>query len=1845
MKKNIFKAIKTFIVSSALFAFAACSNILTDGSNNSSSVTAEKAKVTFNISTSAAKTILPNDVDLTSYYYMLSATDTTGSDATSTDLLTERVQITSESSSLSAEIKAGTYDFTVTAYDAATNGNKVLVGKASSVTISSASLAVTIKMYAAQGGTGTVTATLQIAKEMSVATVSTVVSETISATDTGTKTAVTSGTDYATFTYTNESFDSGVSKYLVFFLYDSSNTLVTSYVDSVYVVRGKTSSKIIPITTATFVATVTVTKDGNAWSDSGIEITLVPSSSTDTSTGTKMTATSGAATYTANLTADTYKVYVGNNDKGKTVSSSAPTATLDYDSDAVYPNLEASNAFGDTQLLLSFSSAPTLTADSTIYIYKAEDDSLADSITVKSSTKNEFLSLQSGYTVTVGNQQLVHVGGANGDSLDTNTVYIQPHIGALSWGTEYYVVIGSDVITTSDTSWTGYASKEWSFTTKSAPNVTTGGTVTSPIAISVSNATSSNSADYFSVYGAIATAAAKASGVYEIDISAGEYYELVSVQGKGAHIILKGQGTAAYGSDVVIEYVNNVYMNDSTHTRPSFYFKGSGDLTFENVTLKNLTKRATSYTADGSHASSEYQAEALYYYSTSYNLNAYNSSFVSLQDTVKADANKTWFYGCYVAGDVDFMWGTSNVALFENCAIECLADSTLSNDNAYLFETRVGSTSATTVGKGYVLLNSTVTVDSGVTAYYARRASAKSSTSYYDQAALVNVTFDSAPADAHWYVGNEPESLTGTLYGDYADVGWKEYNVTVSGTAVSTTSRYAKSGVITSTEYANEYSGRRAILNRYYDSKNKCYAKDSTTNWDVATLISGRGYTVDPDGSSETLSGESEVTSVVWNTGDANLSQTRNQTFYMYTDLSTTTTAPTGDALYNYLYCDGSKNDYIQGSLELYGTAAIYIPVTTASTATIAFTKGAGTLTIAGKDYTANGNVEIDCSTATLVTLNEIKYIEVRVNGTAGGTADKYYITSVTVVTASSSSSSSSGTTASDSDIIIDNGTVISDSDTSSRSNTLSVIKGETPTGYAGVGYSSSYSSSSYTNGTVTVSTRSDLVKYAKAGGYFIIVDGMIDMTDGMLPSVGGGTTDELDSFVADTSGNTYSSYSDWVAKYAAACSLTSDDEKKSTSTNTSLYADLWELSDNYKKQIQLVIASNTAIVGANADSGIKGATISISGVSNVVLRNLNIRDAYDPFPHHEVKDGGVTSDGYNAQWDCITIQDKDSSNQTKYVWIDHCTFEDTMSLCHGYTGGTNGTSEKWQTYDGLLDIKGLGQYITVSYCKFKNHDKTSLIGSSDTDGDADTRLITYHHNYFYNCGQRLPMVRKTTMHLYNNYYAYSSGDYSQQNAVGVRKGSTIYAENNYFDSGIKYAFSDSGSSSSSGTLYSVGNTNNASSGTSLTNSVTATLFTAPTGYPTYTLETAATVQANLPSEVGAGAVTISDAAVSTTANDISIAYETTSYTLDLGGTKIGTNALSITGANASNASVSYASSDTSVATVDASTGEVTAVAIGVATITATESTTAKTATYSLVVKDTTAVKDTYEITLTTAAKSTNKTKKNYDFGLFSVTNGAWNDGTHGWVFEDGSTITFRVNGASTITLGSCNFNSSATSTATAAAGTYSESQAVLQSCSSSYTFTYSASDAADITITFSGTTYVPYVKVASASYSSTIKASALFDFRTLFSELPTSGSSASGSIKADGGEITYSKMYYKDKTHGAYMYQTSTITFTVSGACTIYLGKDAYNGATYTIAAVNSENASVDSSLSATTIDAGIQNTGSAATLASSATDLTATGAAAVSFKYTGTSAATITISVTGGSATNYLPAMQVVF
>ncbi len=371
-----------------------------------------------------------------------------------------------------------------------------------------------------------------------------------------------------------------------------------------------------------------------------------------------------------------------------------------------------------------------------------------------------------------------------------------------------------------------------------------------------------------------------------------------------------------------------------------------------------------------------------------------------------------------------------------------------------------------------------------------------------------------------------------------------------------------------------------------------------------------------------------------------------------------------------------------------------------------------------------------------------------------------------------------------------------------------SISASDTPVGYAEIDTSKFAKE-------VTVSSKSDLVKYAKAGGYLIYVDSNIDFSDGLIPSSGSKSTDStsaMDKFVETNS--SYSTYSAWL--------------KGETNVSSSADTETTSISNTYKKMIQIAVASNTAIIGID-NPVLRGASFSLgTGADNIVIRNITVQDTIDPFPHHE------SGDGWNAQHDSISI-----SGATN-VWIDHCTLEDTLTL------GFAANGEKWQVYDGLCDMKGASTAnITVSYTKFYNHDKTMLIGSNDSDGDNSVRKITLHHNYFLDCGQRLPMVRNSTIHIFNNVYDTDSNlYYSQQYAVGVRAGSIIYAENNYFGSGIGYSFKDS-----YGTLYSSGNVGSASSSSARGK----TLFSEAINAYLYPIDSASAARTHVTDNAGAG--------------------------------------------------------------------------------------------------------------------------------------------------------------------------------------------------------------------------------------------------------------------------------------------------------------------------------------------------------------------------------------------------------
>ena len=394
----------------------------------------------------------------------------------------------------------------------------------------------------------------------------------------------------------------------------------------------------------------------------------------------------------------------------------------------------------------------------------------------------------------------------------------------------------------------------------------------------------------------------------------------------------------------------------------------------------------------------------------------------------------------------------------------------------------------------------------------------------------------------------------------------------------------------------------------------------------------------------------------------------------------------------------------------------------------------------------------------------------------------------------------------------------------------------DAPMGYA------SLEKSYATSGGKTVKTRADLINAVKSGGV-IIIDGMIDMSEGRLVAAGKKSTDSttaLDSFVKLNS--SYATYSAWVDAYSKACKLTTEDDTAGATDgtgNSSLQSVMKKLNDAYGKIIRLDLQSNTTLIGKGPGCGIRGGTIQINGKSNIQIRNLTIQDPFDPFPHHEVNSKGET-DGYNAQWDGVNIQ-----GTCKNIWIDHCTFEDTIDL--GYVRTNGSTQEKWQTYDGLCDLKNDTTNVTISNCVFHDHDKTMLMGSSDSDGDNSKRFVTLYGNYFYNCGQRLPMVRNTTIHILNNYYDASSPHYSQSYAVGCRKNSIIYAEGNYFGSGIQYSFKDN-----DGTLYASGNTDNSSRKNSTTIKG-STLFSSAVGKYTYTAMSASDAKTNAMNNAGAG--------------------------------------------------------------------------------------------------------------------------------------------------------------------------------------------------------------------------------------------------------------------------------------------------------------------------------------------------------------------------------------------------------
>ncbi|BCL17045.1 pectate lyase family protein [Micromonospora sagamiensis] len=235
-----------------------------------------------------------------------------------------------------------------------------------------------------------------------------------------------------------------------------------------------------------------------------------------------------------------------------------------------------------------------------------------------------------------------------------------------------------------------------------------------------------------------------------------------------------------------------------------------------------------------------------------------------------------------------------------------------------------------------------------------------------------------------------------------------------------------------------------------------------------------------------------------------------------------------------------------------------------------------------------------------------------------------------------------------------------------------------------------------------------------------------------------------------------------------------------------------------------ITVVANKSIIGVGTTAEITGGGLQLGSTTrpgnNVIIRNITFTDAED---------------------DSISV-----TNKAHHVWIDHNDLSDG--------------------YDGLLDIKRESDFVTVSWNRFHQHSKASLVGHSDTyPADRGKLRVTYHHNFFDGTDQRHPRVRfAEPVHVYNNYY--------RNNAlygIASTEDAGLMVEGNYFENvahpiHVGYADSAPGRVVERNNLY-------VNSGTP----ETAGTVVEPRTYYPYTVDSPASVPATVSAGVGVGRV------------------------------------------------------------------------------------------------------------------------------------------------------------------------------------------------------------------------------------------------------------------------------------------------------------------------------------------------------------------------------------------------------
>ncbi len=279
------------LTSLLVFVFSSCKNIEQNTANK------ETTTVTFAAYNARAIYAEHSNSD---YTYTISGTSDSG-----TTFQTDKKYTYTELSSARFEIQQGIWDFTMNAYA----GEEVIFSGTKSVTLTDEPASISIPLHAVTGSTASLSVKLNYPENKGVAKITAGLYDSVTDSDTGSALTLDAGF----VTYSNDNVPSGINKILKFYLYDSQDVCIGSFIEGLFLAASDSVTVERTLSNVnTFAATVSV-KDvnGDDFIDSGLLVKAVK--------GDKkypMTAVSGTNMYTASLPVGTYDVYTGQTDTG-----------------------------------------------------------------------------------------------------------------------------------------------------------------------------------------------------------------------------------------------------------------------------------------------------------------------------------------------------------------------------------------------------------------------------------------------------------------------------------------------------------------------------------------------------------------------------------------------------------------------------------------------------------------------------------------------------------------------------------------------------------------------------------------------------------------------------------------------------------------------------------------------------------------------------------------------------------------------------------------------------------------------------------------------------------------------------------------------------------------------------------------------------------------------------------------------------------------------------------------------------------------------------------------------------------------------------------------------------------------------------------------------------------------------------------------------------------------------------------------------------------------------------------------------------------------------------------------